>query len=789
MNEFLEDAIRRSSIHESEEDVEYEYWSSDHNALTTLNISNSLHNKCRSLLLLPEKYHISILDGGADTCVLGQGWEILSIHNSRRANVVGFDHETAVKRNLPIVSAITTVDLPDGSSILLVVHEGIYNETAKHSLLSEFQLREFGIVIDSTCHRHGGAQQMVIQDDNNTVVVPLELAGCMIHFKHRLPTHEELASLKQYCLTQGDTPWKPSSFSEQVADKYYQQIHDNEEKNSLNTTSDVSSNIKIESIRQVIPKLSYFDPYDTHQESGKGKLANLVLHTDTGNMTEINDIVHANRVMLDGTGAPENLWFLSQDYLTHVHSLSSSRQLNWKIPEQVSRGGTPDISHIPMFYWFEPVLYLDPVSKFPETTERPGCFVGFADNVGDALTFKTLKKDMITVLHRSVVRSAADANQRNKQVLLKSDVQDSLNLLDKNSSFAFKTIHPKFKSRKVHDDVSTRTRSKADYTNQNVGSRTRTKMQSMCNSTVQNFLHPLHDAILFQGHGKFQNNDFQLGVLECKAYNNVLMDSKSQIDFDGLRQIHELDMAENDSDMSWECSKVLEHCEERGADRSTNHKSLVEWNDINKSQSWVNFFTPTISFARNNNFMYKMPFCHLIEYCKSKSSVDISGTQKVSAKPTSIKYKFGIQVPKGIKNAIELDKKNGNSLCQDAIKTDLKQLIDYQTSIVLDSGEDILTGYQKIPNHMFLVVKYDLSHKASVVADDNWTVNKRRNESFHYLVRKLSNENLGKLGNICYIKKAKKIMIKEREKKEYETLGMCEMKKMHIYIKKKKRLK
>jgi hypothetical protein len=46
-----------------------------------------------------------------------------------------------------------------------------------------------------------------------------------------------------------------------------------------------------------------------------------------------------------------------------------------------------------MFYWFEPVLYLDPVSKFqyPETTERPGYFVGFADNVGDALTFKILK--------------------------------------------------------------------------------------------------------------------------------------------------------------------------------------------------------------------------------------------------------------------------------------------------------------------------------------------------------------------------------------------------------------
>jgi hypothetical protein len=98
-----------------------EYWSSDHHAHATLSISNSLHHKCMNLLHLPDKYHISILDDGVDTCVLGQVWEVLSVHNTRRANVVGFDHEYAVKRNLPIVSAITAVDLPDLISILLTV--------------------------------------------------------------------------------------------------------------------------------------------------------------------------------------------------------------------------------------------------------------------------------------------------------------------------------------------------------------------------------------------------------------------------------------------------------------------------------------------------------------------------------------------------------------------------------------------------------------------------------------------------------------------------------------------
>jgi hypothetical protein len=37
------------------------------------------------------------------------------------------------------------------------------------------------------------------------------------------------------------------------------------------------------------------------------------------------------QVLLDRTGAPDNLWFLVQDYLANVHNLSANRQLNWKI--------------------------------------------------------------------------------------------------------------------------------------------------------------------------------------------------------------------------------------------------------------------------------------------------------------------------------------------------------------------------------------------------------------------------------------------------------------------------
>jgi hypothetical protein len=63
--------------------------------------------------------------------------------------------------------------------------------------------------------------------------------------------------------------------------------------------------------------------------------------------------------------------------------------------------------------------------------------------------------------------------------------------------------------------VSNRTRSKADYTDQHIGSRTRSKMHNINvnDLSVQNLFFPLHDAILFQGHGKSQAQDLQLGVL------------------------------------------------------------------------------------------------------------------------------------------------------------------------------------------------------------------------------------------------------------------------------------
>ena len=94
-----------------------------------------------------------------------------------------------------------------------------------------------------------------------------------------------------------------------------------------------------------------------------------------------------------------------------------------------------------------------------------------------------------------------------------------------------------------------------------------------------NFFFPLHYAIIFQGHGKFNDENLQLGIVMCKSYQNTMMDSKSQIDFDRLRQIHALDSLGN----------VLRYLNlaKKGEQIAVQiiKKCLVEWNEFNKSQS------------------------------------------------------------------------------------------------------------------------------------------------------------------------------------------------------------
>jgi hypothetical protein len=58
------------------------------------------------------------------------------------------------------------------------------------------------------------------------------------------------------------------------------------------------------------------------------------------------------------------------------------------------------------------------------------------------------------------------------------------------------------------------------------------------------------------------------------------MNTKSQVDFDRLLQLHMINKTEEDNYMSWECCKVVEYCKEKGDVTSSNNKCLMKWNGM-----------------------------------------------------------------------------------------------------------------------------------------------------------------------------------------------------------------
>jgi hypothetical protein len=83
-------------------------------------------------------------------------------------------------------------------------------------------------------------------------------------------------------------------------------------------------------------------------------------------------------------------------------------------------------------------------------------------------------------------------------------------------------------------------------------------------------------------------------------------------------------------------------------------------------------------------------------------------------------HKFGIEVPKTVKEALDLDYKNGNTLWVDAIAKEMKEVcIAFN---ILPDGHSAPIRYQKIPCHMIFDVKMeDFRKKARLVDGGHWT--------------------------------------------------------------------
>ncbi len=94
----------------------------------------------------------------------------------------------------------------------------------------------------------------------------------------------------------------------------------------------------------------------------------------------------------------------------------------------------------------------------------------------------------------------------------------------------------------------------------------------------------------------------------------------------------------------------------------------------------------------------------------------------VSAVTTRVRKtscKYGIELPTSVKHAIEIDRKNGNTLWQDALSKEMGNVcVAFE---ILGPGMKAPSGWHKASGHLVFDVKMDFTRKARWVKDGQKT--------------------------------------------------------------------
>ena len=108
--------------------------------------------------------------------------------------------------------------------------------------------------------------------------------------------------------------------------------------------------------------------------------------------------------LLDRNGVPPSLWLLALMYVCMVLNFTANASLGYAIPMTVLSGITQDISAFLQFEFYERVYYMAQETSFPsESKEERGRFVGIAENVGHAMTYKILTDNTNKVIFHSAI--------------------------------------------------------------------------------------------------------------------------------------------------------------------------------------------------------------------------------------------------------------------------------------------------------------------------------------------------------------------------------------------------
>lgn len=142
----------------------------------------------------------------------------------------------------------------------------------------------------------------------------------------------------------------------------------------------------------------------------------------------------------------------------------------------------------------------------------------------------------------------------------------------------------------------------------------------------------------------------------------------------------------------------------------TGETSWIALKDIKESNP-----VQVAEYAVQNNLQSEPAFAWWVKAALRRRDIQISAASRRVRKQT----KFGIEVPKDYAEAVELDRANQNTLWQDAVKKEMRNVeVAFK---FLDDGSKPPPGFREITCHLVFDVKFTLDRKARYVAGGHRT--------------------------------------------------------------------
>ena len=421
--------------------------------------------------------------------------------------------------------------------------------------------------------------------------------------------------------------------------------------------------------------------------------------------------------------APLNRHQWCQRWCVQVRNHLASRKLGWRTATEKLTGNTPDISMFRFHFW-EEIEYFNPGTKQPEHGWLPGRFLGIAWDVGDHLTYfieteKAHGKNVI--LARSTIRSrqptsSLDSGEHESDTTPQdSGDSEEINFKANESKYDVtphsleeilaepKEIQPG-PNPAYHDleddDDANKTWNDGTILSQEDDANLNEQLDGMSSDTMEDY-----------EFDRITDYKWNEGTL---TFTVLLRSGKDfEIPFSLLKKDRPIETAK------YIKAHVVEN--KRGGFYNTwANKTLTQMNRTIRRMH--RYFNIDLIMRLSQNKELK----------KELNIRRVSRNHRVQRRPNKIK--FGIKVPNNIREALILDKENGNNLWSEAIQKEMTALNDAAVFIYHPPSYKVGSQYQYAPLRIIFDVKQeDLRRKARMVAGGH-VVNSTMHQSYSSVV-------------------------------------------------------